>query len=240
MEGGVVPPVFMTAAWRNLILASYAVEDERLAQYLPPGLALDRWPAGGSAYVSLVAFDFLGTRVFGARWPGHTNFAEINLRFYVRQPTTGRRGVVFIREIVPQHLTALFARLLYNEPYVAAPIASTQVGGSMIAKRYTLRWRGKDQVIAVKAHASTVMPQESTAEHFFKEHEWGFGRSRRGRLLTYRVTHPAWEVHRDCTPELAFDFGTVYGPAWAELTARAPDFCALAVGSEISVYKPES
>lgn len=231
--------LFMTAAWRNLILLNYAVPDELLAARVPPGLVLDRHPDGGSAYVSLVAFDFLGTRVFGRRWPGHTDFAEINLRFYVRQPATGRRGVVFVREIVPQALTAFFARRLYNEPYVAAPIASEGTHGEIFEKRYVLTWKGRQHVIAARGDAACVRPPEDSAEHFFKEHEWGFGRTRDGQLLTYRVEHPVWDVYPACEPRSAFDFAAVYGDEWRLLNDRAPDSTAFAVGSEIKVYKPE-
>ena len=42
---------FLTAVWSDLILLSYAVPDEVLTPYLPPGLELDRWE--GSAWCSL-------------------------------------------------------------------------------------------------------------------------------------------------------------------------------------------
>ena len=83
---------------------------------------LDRYD--GSPYVSLVAFDFLETRVGGIPWPGFTSFPEINLRFYVRDGD--RRGVCFVREIVPKALISFIARALYDEPYVTAPITSTR------------------------------------------------------------------------------------------------------------------
>ena len=111
---------FLTATWSNLCLFSYVVDDARLEPFLPPGLHLDRWK--GNAVVSLVAFDFLNTKVMGIPWPGFREFPEINLRFYV---TDGdRRGVVFIREYVPRRFVAWLANTLYNEPYVAAPMSS--------------------------------------------------------------------------------------------------------------------
>src|SRR5438105_349004 len=87
---------FLTARWTNLFLATYAVPDDTLTPRLPAGLELDR--RDGSAFVSLVAFDFRDTRFLGIPWPGYCNFPEINLRFYVRRGA--ERGVVFIREIV--------------------------------------------------------------------------------------------------------------------------------------------
>ena len=68
---------FLTARWQNLFLASYAVPPSLLEKRLPPGLALDL--KDGSAFVSLVAFEFLDTRVLGVGWPGYRNFGELNL-----------------------------------------------------------------------------------------------------------------------------------------------------------------
>src|SRR5438270_8112752 len=111
------------------------------------GLELDT--RDGQAFVSLVAFDFLDARVFGIPWPGYRNFAELNLRFYVRQGE--ERGVVFLREFVPQRLVAFLARTFYNEPYVAAPLVSglhEEADGLTIEHR--LRWAGRTHTIAVK------------------------------------------------------------------------------------------
>src|SRR4051812_2159224 len=88
---------FLTARWSNLCLLTYAVPRALLTPRLPPGLELDtrpgladgptadRFAPDGPAFVSLVAFDFLDTRVLGVPWPGYRNFPEINLRFYVRR-----------------------------------------------------------------------------------------------------------------------------------------------------------
>ena len=105
---------FLTARWSNLCLFTYAVPADLLRRRVPPGLELDRREGlAGEAFVSLVAFDFLDTRVLGVPWPGFRNFPEINLRFYVRRPTPdggAERGVVFVREFVPQRLVAWMAR----------------------------------------------------------------------------------------------------------------------------------
>src|SRR5438270_9254567 len=115
-----MPVPFLTAHWSNLCLLTYAVPPSLLAPRLPRGLELDM--RDGQAFVSLVAFDFLDTRVLGIPWPGFRHFAELNLRFYVHRGA--ERGVVFVREFVPQLLVAWIARLLYNEPYQAAALTS--------------------------------------------------------------------------------------------------------------------
>src|SRR6266851_8026207 len=101
---------FLTADWRHLAMLNYAVDASVLKQFVPPGTELDFYR--GNAFISVVGFNFLSTRVFGWAFPFHRNFEEVNLRFYVRrQATEGwRRGVVFIRELVPRRAIAFIAR----------------------------------------------------------------------------------------------------------------------------------
>ncbi|MGB1217645.1 MAG: DUF2071 domain-containing protein, partial [Saprospiraceae bacterium] len=111
---------FLTAEWRHIILLTYEVDSELLEPYLPKGMVLDTYK--GRTFVSVVAFDFLKTCIKGIPIPFHYNFPEINLRFYVRNGE--KRGVVFIKEIVPKFMISLVAKKLYNEPYETARLTS--------------------------------------------------------------------------------------------------------------------
>ena len=115
--------IFLTAEWRNLAMLNYEVDAGLLLPFVRAGTELDRW--NGKVFVSLVGFRFLKTRVLDIAVPFHTNFDEVNLRFYVRRQIGDefRRGVVFIREIVPRWAIAFVARTFYNENYVALPMA---------------------------------------------------------------------------------------------------------------------
>jgi uncharacterized protein YqjF (DUF2071 family) len=228
-----MPWPFLTARWTNVCLLTYPVPAELLRPRLPPGLELDL--RDGHAFVSLVAFDFLDTRVRGIAWPGYRNFAELNLRYYVRRGD--ERGVVFIREIVPRHLITSIARGIYNEPYVTAPLASrtTEDANTVTAER-RLIWCGTTHLISVTGRKPAFLPNETTDEHFFKEHHWGYGVSHRGRTTSYRVEHPAWEVYAVESYKLEFDWAAVYGPEWKFLEAQAPCSKVFAVGSPIAVY----
>lgn len=223
---------FLTAEWRHLCLFTYAVSPERLTPHLPPGLTLDT--LDGEAFVSLVAFDFLKTRVLGVPWPGYRNFPEINLRFYVREGE--RRGVAFVRELVPRRLIAWIARALYNEPYAYAPMRSeVRHQPDRLEVEHTLIAGGQPQRLSISAAPEAHVPAESSREHFFKEHSWGYGRSRRGALLRYEVRHPVWSIYPVLSHQLAWDFGAVYGPEWADLATLEPRSVILASGSPIRV-----
>src|SRR5215831_8739585 len=110
---------FLTAEWRMLAMLNYVVDPAMVADLVPRGTEFDSFD--GRTYISLVGFRFERARVRGLWIPFHSDFDEVNLRFYVRRVLEGevRRGVVFIREVVPRWAIAATARRTYNEPYVA-------------------------------------------------------------------------------------------------------------------------
>ena len=89
---------FLTAAWRHLVMLNYEVPPALLEPLVPAGTELDTW--NGATLASVVGFRFLDTRVIGIPIPGHRDFDEVNLRFYVRrrgEDGQWRRAVVFVR-----------------------------------------------------------------------------------------------------------------------------------------------
>ena len=224
---------FLTATWSNLCLITYAIEPSVLEPRVPASLTLDT--REGQAFVSLVAFDFLDTRVFGVPWPGFRHFPEVNLRFYVRDGD--RRGVMFVREFVPQKIVSFIARRLYNEPYAATPMQSwIDTRGDDIQVEHRWSWEGSLQRVVVAATGPPSQPPEDSVEHFFKEHQWGFGVGHSGETLVYEVRHPFWHTYDvdDCLVDV--DFGHLYGSEFAVLEDTQPYSAVLAVGSEIDVF----
>ncbi|MBC8108585.1 MAG: DUF2071 domain-containing protein [Anaerolineae bacterium] len=230
---------FLTARWSNLAIITYDVDPNLLNDYLPPNCTLDT--IDGRAFVSLVAFDFLDTRVLDVAWPGFVNFPEINLRFYVRGPSaqsSDRRGVSFIRELVPQRSVAWIARSIYNEPYFAVPMTSSiNISRGRITTTHVAHFAARSNTIRVSGSTDTTRPGDTSREHFFKEHPWGYGTSRDRRLITYEVRHPIWSVYRDpWIDSLDWDFAAIYGPKWGFLGNADPYSLVFAVGSEVAVF----
>lgn len=226
--------VYLRAEWRHLINLTYRVPREKLDVLLPAGMEPDLWE--DEAHVSLVAFDFLYTRVKGIRIPFHVNFPEINLRYYVRHKQ--RNGVMFVRELVPKHAIAKVARWSYNEPYERRPMKSWVTEGEQLTARHEVRFGQQRCHIEVKAGRNLGVPPKGTPDHFFKEHDLGFGVRRNGEILCYRVDHPAWEIREVQHLDLNWDFGLAYGEAWAFLNNEKPRYQLFAVGSPIAVYHP--
>ena len=226
---------FLTATWSHLLNLTYEAPRDLLMRYVPAGTTLE--VQNGRAFVSLVAFDFLDTRVRGLRIPFHVNFPEINLRYYLRQGD--RRGVAFLKELVPRPAIAWVARGLYNEPYEATPMRSSiEPAEDAFLLRHAFRYRKARYEIRAQATDSLSVPEAGSQVHFFKEHEWGYGADRKGRTLCYQVKHPVWEVYGLQSWELSVDFGAVYGAPWAFLAGETPCCACLAKGSRIEVYPP--
>lgn len=224
--------LFLSARWENLLLVTYKVSPEMIAEYIPRGLEPDT--INGNAFVSLVAFDFLDTKVKGMKIPFHVNFPEINLRAYVKNKD--KRGVIFIREFVPRFFISFIANTLYNEKYRSAPMKSSIITNGNISVEHVLKLGGKEYSITAQAENNPYMPGEASTEHFFKEHEWGFGTNRAGQPLMYRVEHPFWDVYPITNFEHNFDFAAVYGKKWESLNNQEPYNITFAKGSAIKVY----
>ena len=224
---------FLTARWCNLILANYAVPESLLRPHLPPGVELDT--RDGCCWASLVAFQFLDTRVGGVGWQGYRTFPEWNLRFYVTH--NGERGVCFVREFVPRWVVATIARVIYNEPYRSARMTMgiTEVAETLSAD-YTVAWAGRIHRLRAVGGEPAYRPGPDSTEHFFKEHSWGYGTSRRGNLVRYEVRHPEWDVYPVQEFVADVDWGLLYGPEWAVMNGREPASVVLAAGSAVSVY----
>jgi uncharacterized protein len=230
--------VFLTAEWRDLVMLNYAVDPVLLHPHVPRGTELDAFD--GQTLVSLIGFRFRHTRIFGTvRVPFHSDFDEVNLRFYVhRLDSSGetRRGVVFIREIVPKRAVALIARLAYNENYSCYPMRH-RVGPSGQGLRAEYAWRhaGKWMRLRAQADGEPAHPAEGSLEQFVSEHYWGYSRQRDGGTLEYQVTHPQWRVWRSANAALEGDGVRMYGAEFGHALARRPDSAFLADGSEVSV-----
>jgi hypothetical protein len=228
---------FLTAEWRKLVNLTYEVDAALLEEYLPDGLTIDT-TLNGKAHVSLVAFDFTNTRVKGIKIPFHVNFPEINLRFYVRYQ--GHVGVVFIREYVPRFWIAEVANRIYNEPYKCIPMQSVisfPDAGQKIQTQHQFKISGNTFQITASAVNKLLLPSDTSIEHYFKEHEWGFGKNHSGKTMCYRVEHPVWQIYPFENFKINIDFGKVYGSKWAFLNKKEPDYKVFAEGSAVSVFE---
>ncbi|HXQ25587.1 MAG TPA: DUF2071 domain-containing protein [Candidatus Acidoferrales bacterium] len=230
--------VFLSAEWRDLVMLNYEVDPALLKSYVPRGTELDAFQ--GKTFLSLVGFRFLRTRLFGILpLPFHTNFDEVNLRFYVRRRLRGenRRGVVFIREVVPKHAIALVARLAFGENYSAHRMRHT-INTIETGKMVQYEWKLKGDWCAMDAQAlgASVEPQEGSLDQFITEHYWGYAARRGGGSLEYHVSHVPWRVWPSRSAGFVGNADSLYGPDLAAILHRPPDSAFVADGSPVLVY----
>src|SRR5579883_1706745 len=185
---------FLTAEWRHLAMLNYVVDSTLLKPFVPPGTELDFFC--GQTFVSVVGFRFLNTRVLGWGFPFHRDFEEVNLRFYVRRHTAEgwRRGVVFIKEIVPRRAIAFIARTFYDEPYVAFPMRHMiDLSPRAISVEYSWRRRSGWESVRTKAQGAPQKIAEGSHEEFITEHYWSYTKTG-ASCREYQVEHPRWQI----------------------------------------------
>lgn len=228
---------FLTAEWRWLAMSNHAVDPASLVPLVPPGLELDLHD--GVAMVSLVGFRFLRTRLLGVPVPLHRDFDEVNLRFYVRRRVAEgwRRGVVFVRELVPRVALAAVARLAYGEPYSAVPMEH-DVAEDGARATYRWRWHGSWCSLGVETATEWTAPPPGSEMAFITEHFWGYS-GRPGRpTREYEVQHPPWRVRSAARSSLSGDLAAVYGAELGAALGRPARSAFLAEGSEVTVHRP--
>lgn len=228
---------FLTAKWLDLVMANYVLEPEVLREFVPSGTELDLFD--GECFASLVAFKFFDTRVLGLPIPFHINFLEVNLRFYVKRETDNeiKRGVVFIKEIVPRFAISLVARTFYGEPYETWKMRLDEVYDEKFA--YSWRKGATENRVSVEKGENLGVPPDGSHGEFIIEHYWGYTRRGANRTDEYKVEHPKWNLFEARNPQTEVDFGATYGEKFAFLSKEKPQSVLLAEGSQIAVYKGE-
>ena len=230
------PGLFMTAEWKWLAMANYAVDPSLLEPLVPRGTELDSHE--GRVYASLIGFLFNRSRIFGIPIPLHQSFEEVNLRFYVRRGE--KRGVVFIRELVPRYWVAAIARLGYNEKYSSVPMShrihadptSDTLGAEFawgaVTNRCSLR---------LTTGGESFIPAEGSISQFITEHYWGYAAQPDGSSKQYQVEHPQWQVRNAREVHVEGNLAHFYGDAFSKVLKRPPNSAFLALGSAVNVYK---
>jgi uncharacterized protein YqjF (DUF2071 family) len=243
----------LTARWSELLVLNFEVPAELVERLAMAGTQPDLFE--GRAYASIVGFRFHNARLFGIPIPGHRRFVEINLRYYVRRSVGGevRRGVVFVREIVPRRAVAATANWLYNENYVARPMQSAvHLSGAELAagdsieyawrnpQRFALRgpriqsyWNRMGGCVA----SSLQAPSPGSFEEYIIEHYWGYVVARDGSTREYEVRHRPWRVAKIAAVAWNCDVAANYDAPWAEHLAVRPASTLVADGSDVQLFR---
>jgi hypothetical protein len=229
---------FLTAAWKNLIMANYIVDEAMLKPFVPHNTELDFF--NGNSYVSLVGFMFANTKLMGVKIPYHVNFTEVNLRFYVKYNDNGqwKRGTVFISEIVPKPAISFIANTVYGEKYRTRKMNHfLHDTNTEMSLGYHWKHLNKfNKIEAVVDNSPLEMTPGSEAE-FITEHYWGYSKYNDNTTFEYNVQHPAWKIFPMKSYLVDCDFAANYGAGFSALDRLEPNSVFVAAGSGVSVLR---
>jgi uncharacterized protein YqjF (DUF2071 family) len=228
-------PSFLSAYWVNLLMANFYIDKPLLEKYKPAHTEIDSW--NGNYYVSLVGFLFKDTRVKGIRFPFHSNFEEVNLRFYVKHKHNNewKRGVVFIKEIVPRRLITFIANTLYKENYETRKMTHSFSTDPEMIVEYKWEVNKEWNFLNAIAHPEKKAAAIGSEEEFITEHYWGYAKVNNRITSEYEVRHPSWLIHPVSSFRFKCDAKELYGPEFEEALNSPPASVFLADGSAISV-----
>jgi len=230
----------MGQAWRDLTFLHWAVEPERVAPLMPPGVRPD--VLDGVTYVGLIPFRMVGAGVGrgpGVPWAG--TFLETNVRLY-SVDATGRRGIVFRTLEASRLAVVLGARASFGLPYRWArmafddrpsPAGPGEAGSAALPGRqvaYATRGRGARSGVTsrVVVEVGDLLPPSEVELATFLTARWGLHETHLGRTWYVPNEHETWPLH--AARVLALEDGLVAAAGFPELAGRAPDHVAFSPG----------
>ena len=227
---------FLTAEWNNLAMINYVINPKILEKYVPVGTELDFFE--GKCYVSFIGFLFENVKVLGLKIPFHSDFEEVNLRFYVRRFENGvwKRGAVFISEIVPKFSISFVANTFYNEHYETFPMKH-RLKVNDNSREFIYQWKVKNNwnTINIQTKKNPIAIEVGSESEFITEHYFGYNKVSETETIEYEVKHPRWQQYEVIKNSSSINFEDFYGEEFAFIKDLEPTSVFLAVGSKISI-----
>ena len=226
----------LTCEWRKLAFANYKVPAELVEKHLPAHTRLDYF--NGNCLVSLVGFQFKNVEAAGIKVPFHTDFEEINLRFYVKRfdGAKWRKGTVFISEIADKPVLSTLANTLFRENYTTVPTRQEiEEDEESLKAAYFWQLNGEWQHISVKSNRLAGPVPDDSESKFIMDRPFGYGELNEKETNEYHVSHADWHTYTVEEYSIKVDFAKQFGAEWSMLSSATPHSVILAEGSTVSV-----
>jgi uncharacterized protein YqjF (DUF2071 family) len=226
----------ISCEWRDLLMATWAVDPALLEPYVPARTTLDLW--NGQALLSIVGVRFLNLQLAGISVPFHQQFEQINFRFYVSRhiADTERKGVVFLKQIVPSASMSLVATMLYNESFLTTPTRHEIRAGEQGWDVYEWMVGGRWNRVSAVRNGATVMPSDASLESFIKDRPWSYTRQADGSTVEFETRHPSWAIYQTEEMMLDCDVAPLIGARFIPVLSADPISAFVAVGSPVTLY----
>lgn len=184
--------------WESLAFVHWPYAPDDIAALLPPGLVPD--VVDGSAWVGVTPFLMRGVRVPGVpAVPGWSEFAEVNVRTYVRHPRSGTDGLWFLA-LVCQRRAVVGALRAVGLPYHRG---EGRARDDADAVSYRVRVAGRDVLSARVVPGERIVDPDPWLVSVTGR--WGAYTRRAGRLWRVPVEHAPWPLHVASAPHLSTD-----------------------------------
>jgi len=235
---------FLTANWKNLIMINFEVTPKLLLPFVPAGTELDLWK--NKAFVSIIAFLFDEVKVLGIPAIGNKQFEELNIRFYIKRldGKNIKRGVAFVKEIVPKPLVTRIANFFFSEHYqtmkMSHEFSFTCINQKEIQNLEYIVKKDKFHRFSARLTSKLIDMEEGSFEEFIAEHYWGYSRVSDYKTIEYKVQHPKWKIFKESDIVFKCDFEKLYGNQWKFLNLKEPHSAFVAQGSKVSVGFPQA
>lgn len=219
----------MRQNWRRLLFLHWAVDPEIVQATLPPGLTVETWE--GQAWLAIVPFAMKRVRPVGCPpVPGISDFLELNVRTYVRDPK-GWTGVWFYSLDCSQPLAVWAARKFFGLPYFRAWMEERVrlAGSDFFCEREgtdrsgSYRYRGIGESAPARARS---------LEEFLIERYVLFS-MKNGALRTAEVWHEPYAIQ---AAEVAAWSMIPLQLAGFELGHRPPDHAVYSAGVDVEIF----
>ncbi|MFZ5481179.1 MAG: DUF2071 domain-containing protein [Myxococcota bacterium] len=211
---------FLSARWERVLLVAWAVPDRLVTPLVGPGLRLDR--VRGSAVVTLLAYDRVGTRAYGLHLP---DGPVLDFRVHVRD--SSRRGHVSLRRFGSKRMHAWAWRLGTGESERVVPYGRE-------GEDHVVQFANRPHLVGWSASGALVHPGPGSVEQDLLERRFGYVGNATTRF--YRLEHPLWRTWEKAEAKLDVQFGLLLGASWSFLCGEVPIATLLAEGSEVSAW----
>ena len=178
--------------WANLAFLHWPMPQDALRSKLPRGLELDTHD--DTAWLGITPFEMRDVHVTGMpRIPTATNFAELNVRTYVRH--AGRAGVYFFSLDAASLLAVTTARSVTGLPYYHARMSARgQDGEILFASERRAARAPKASLRARYAPTGDVYRSEpGSLEHFLTE-RYSLFVDRASSITRLDIEHAPWPL----------------------------------------------
>jgi len=204
-------PWVMRQSWDNLLFAHWTVPFNKLRAVVPSELELDTYQ--GNCYVGVVPFTMRNVRprILPAV-PWFSNFFELNVRTYVKDPRNGHGGVYFFSLDASNFVAVEVANRTFHLPYYNALMKSVK-DGDWIHYQSVRVHQGEEQYKFKASYRPTgpVMSSLPGSLDAFLTERYCLLLTHEGRLHRGDVHHVRWPLQQ-CEAKIEINtMGQKYG-----------------------------